>query len=364
MPKYSGRAGMDQSHNTTSVQEGDIMKILLNIAGILLLHTSLLGLPPEMSLQKKPTASSSQRASGTKSSAKKDVCTESAMSHEQQIEQLEQDYKLDLPPAKVAKAQYKQQAKEPKQIIKTDGSKKQPFWKTVTISDMEYDELLARFKELVAVGDYTIALKYIEHLFKRAQNPAQTIYIMLEWGALLMRVDDYARAETMFRDFIKLYPSNKYAQHAFVRAIECSWYQTTTHERDQTKTEETLRLIEEFFTRQDVYTQANIDHISNIRQQCYVKLATSNMHIARQYINLSRYRSAHNRIEDIKAVDLIRLPDIEPELLQIELMLAQAERNSDIEKQIQAQLTTKFPTHEITLALTSPKKSWFMGLFA
>lgn len=339
------------------------MKILLHIVLLFLLSAPLLAMSPEMALQKKQIAGTTQKGSHSKSSTKKKIAAEGNISHEQQVEQLEKDYKVDLPSAKVAKAHYKK-TKEPKKVISTDRAKKQPFWKTVTISDMEYDELLARKKELVAAGDYTLALKYIEHLFKRAQNSLQTIYIMLEWGALLMRVDDYARAETMFRDFIKLYPSNKYAQHAFVRAIECSWYQTPMHERDQTKTEETLRLIDDFFTRKDVYTQANIDHINNIRQQCYAKLASNSMHIAKQYINLSRYRSAHTRIQDIKTVDLVRLPEIEPELLHIELMLAQAERNSDIEQQIRAQLSSKFPTHEVTLALAAPHKSWFTGLFA
>lgn len=329
-----------------------------------LLSTPLLALPPTPSFQKKAETHQQQhRVVSPKKTTQHKKGSDVVIDYQSQKEQLEQDFQRSLPAAKVAKAHYKQHTKEDTNIVQTTQPKK-PFWKTVTISDMDYHELLQRKKELVKAGDYAMAIKYIEQLFKRAENPDQIVYIMLEWGALLMATDDYARAETMYRDFIKLYPGNQYAELAFVRAIECSWYQTTTHERDQTKTEETLRLIQEFYTRKDLYDASNVNHIDTICQQCYAKLATHNMHIAKQYINLSRYRSAHKRIDVIKTVDLVRLPDIEPELLHIELMLAQAEHNSDIEKQKLTELSTKFPDHAVTLAAVSPEKSWFMSLFA
>ena len=271
-------------------------------------------------------------------------------------ENLEQHFARDLPTPKVAKKQHKEKKKnDPKQAIKSS----EPFWSSVTLTDMNYDQLLKRKNELVLAGDYITAIKYIERMFKLTETPEQIIYIMLEWGELLMKVEDYRRAETLFRDFVKLYPGNEYTELAFVKAIECSWYQTSTFERDQSKTEDTLKLIDEFCVRATVYSKENVVRVTEIQTLCLGKLAQSSMGVAKHYIGLSKYRAAHKRLDDLRENDLEKLPTIEPQLLQLEIELAQAEQNTTIEKQKLSELKEKFPEHEITLALTAPKATWF-----
>lgn len=271
-------------------------------------------------------------------------------------ENLEQHFARDLPVPKVAKKQHKEKKREnTQQVIKSS----EPFWSSITLTDMNYEQLLKRKNELILAGDYATAIKYIERMFKLTETPEQIIYIMLEWGELLMKVEDYRRAETLFRDFVKLYPGNEYAELAFVKAIECSWYQTSTFERDQSKTEDTLRLIDEFCVRETIYSKESTTRVLEVKTLCLSKLAQRGMSVAKHYIGLSKYRAAHKWLDDLRENDLEKLPTIEPQLLQLEIELAQAEQNTTIEKQKLSELKEKYPEHEVTLALTIPKTSWF-----
>ncbi len=138
---------------------------------------------------------------------------------------------------------------------------------------MPYEQLLQRKNELIVMGDYLTAIKYIERMFKLAKTPEQIMYIMLEWAELLMKVQDYKKAETLFRDFVKLYPGHEYAGAAYAKAIECSWQQTSIPERDQTKTEDTLQLIKDFNTRKDSYDALYCQQVMHIEHLCLDKLA-------------------------------------------------------------------------------------------
>jgi outer membrane protein assembly factor BamD (BamD/ComL family) len=272
-------------------------------------------------------------------------------------EELERDFARELPSPKQARERYKKYKKNMTASMPKWGS----FFSSKTITDMSYQQLLQRKNELILAGDYHMAATYLEHMLKKAQNPEQIMYIMLEWGEILMHLDQMAKAETIFRDFITMYPGNEYAQLAFVKAIECSWCQTQMFERDQTKTEETLKLIEAFYTRKDHYDPAYVQQVVDIQVQCEQKLAQSKLSIIQQYITRSRYAAAHTCIKAFRDTDYATNPAIEPELLHMEILLAQAEGDKTVEQTKLQELSGKFPTHELTLALTTPKKSWWFA---
>ncbi len=270
-------------------------------------------------------------------------------------EQLERDFARELPSPKEAKERYKKYKKTMTTSMPTWGS----FFSSKTITDMDYQQLLQRKNELILAGDYHMAATYLEHMLKKAQTPEQIMYIMLEWGEVLMHLDQMAKAETIFRDFIAMYPGNEYAQIAFVKAIECSWYQTQMFERDQTKTEETLQLIHTFYARKEHYNPLHVQKVMDIQLQCEQKLVQSKLSIIQQYITRSRYAAAHTCIKALREADYANIATIEPELLHVEITLARAEGDTTTEAMKLQELSTKFPVHELTIALTAPKKSWF-----
>ncbi len=263
---------------------------------------------------------------------------------------LSQQFRRDLPTKDEAKKRYKERrarASHKKWLEARRGPRKE----NLTISQMNFHQLLQRKNELLLEGDYETSLKYLEKMFRLTEHADQLVYIMLEWAELLMKTGQYAKAEKLFDEFIKLYPGNEYAEQAFVKAIECSWMQTARHDRDQTKTESTLKLIEQFETRNAVYAQESIERAQNVKEMCQQKLADSNLYVAYHYIGRGVYRSAHKRLDTARNEDLVKRPNIEPRLLQLEIELAQAEQNTNIEAQKLSELVEKFPEHEIALAL-------------
>jgi outer membrane protein assembly factor BamD (BamD/ComL family) len=278
--------------------------------------------------------------------------------HAQKKQQLEKDFARNLLPPEEAKKNFKKYKKSrPQKTV--GGEKRGSFWSSTTITDMNFTELLQRKNELILTGDYTMAIKYLERMLKLAENTDQIIYIMLEMAELLMQTRDYKKAEILFSDFTRLYPGNEYAELAFAKAIECSWNQTLRFDRDQSKTEETLALIQEFNTRKDIYSSYTVEKITEIKRWCDQKLAQSSISIAKNDLGLAKYKEVHKRVDDLRSTAIVQVPDIEPALLEVEIGLAQAEHNSELKEQKISELKDKFPEHEITLALTAPKKSWF-----
>ncbi|MEX0848750.1 MAG: outer membrane protein assembly factor BamD [Candidatus Dependentiae bacterium] len=267
-----------------------------------------------------------------------------------QKQELSQQFSRNLPDQDEARKRNKER-KEKASYKKWMQKRRAPRKEHLTISQMNFHQLLQRKNELLLEGDYEVAIKYLEKMFRLTENAEQLVFIMLEWAELLMKTGQYAKAEKLFDDFIKLYPGNEYVEQAFVKAIECSWEQTANFDRDQTKTEDTLNLIKQFETRSAIYAKENIERVSEFKRMCQQKLVDSNLYVAQHYIGRGIYRSAHKRLDDARSNDLVVRPNIEPKLLKLEIELAQAEQNKTIEQTKLNELIEKFPDHEITLAL-------------
>lgn len=265
--------------------------------------------------------------------------------YELQKTALREQFRQDLPDQKKALENYKELQK------KWPATKSAARPSNLTMSDMNFLQLVQRKNELILEGDYKLAVKYLDRMLKISENAEQPIFIMLELAELLMKTEQYAKAEKLFSEFIQLYPGNEYVEQAFVKAIHCSWQQTGTFDRDQTKTEETMALITRFESRRAICSAGNIASVAEVKYLCEQKLTDNNMYIAKHYIGRGIFRSAHKRLDDVRQKDLCKIPHIEPQLLQLEVELAQAEKNKIVEDQKLQELFTKYPGHDITLAL-------------
>lgn len=269
---------------------------------------------------------------------------------------LREQFRLDVPEQTAAVEQFKQMQKK---------------WPTakgrapnLSMQEMNITQLMQRKNELILEGDYKLAIKYLEQAIKVVDNPDQPIFIMLEMAELLMKTQQFAKAEKLFTEFIQLYPGSEYVEQSYVKAIRCSWEQTNTFDRDQTKTEETMALIARFESRQAICSANNIAAIAEVKNLCEQKLAAANMYVAKHYIGRNIFRSAHKRLEEVRTKDLCKIPHIEPQLLQLEIELAQAEKNKELEALKLAELCEKYPTHEITLALLPKAPASSAGILA
>lgn len=267
-------------------------------------------------------------------------------------------YNANLVDQKTARKQYKQSKKQMKYAQATPIAEDT---QRLNMNDMNYTQLCQRKNELIVMGEYDTAIRYLERMLRTIERPEQVMFIMLELGELFMKIADFRKAERMYFDFVKLYPSSQFAEQAYVKAIECSWMQTLQPDRDQTKTESTLALIEEFLTRDSIYSADSIAQVMAINEKCRRKLAESNLLVINQYVTRGQYTAAHKRI-DAMTQDLPKTAFIEPELLQVRLELAQAEGKSDLAQQLHADLQQRFPAHTVTVAFNKPTWKRWLGL--
>jgi outer membrane assembly lipoprotein YfiO len=285
----------------------------------------------------------------------------SAVKEEQEVQPLvspAEYYNAQLIDQKTAKKQYKQRKKK---IKSTHAEPVAEDIQRLKMDEMTYAQLCQRKNELIVMGDYDTAIRYLERMLRTIERPEQVMFIMLELGELFMKSGNYSKAERMYFDFVKLYPSSQFAEQAYVKAIECSWMQTLQPDRDQTKTERTLTLIEEFLTRDSIYSADSIAQVMAINEKCRRRLADSNLLIVKQYITRGQYTAAHKRI-DAMTEDMPKTTFIEPDLLQVRLELAQAEGKSELAQQLHADLQQRFPAHSITMASNKPTWKRWLGL--
>jgi outer membrane protein assembly factor BamD len=101
---------------------------------------------------------------------------------------------------------------------------------------------------------------------------------------------DYIGAAAEYRYLIDIYPESLYRDDATYRLGLCVFRQSPSYSRDQTKTEETVEIFEEFLIR---YPDSEWrDEVVEALQECRNKLARKELENGRLYLKLHRYYAA------------------------------------------------------------------------
>lgn len=186
---------------------------------------------------------------------------------------------------------------------------------------MTYDELKEAKDRHKAAKNIDTALKYLDRLIKLCEDPNEIGELMLEFGDLLFDDGKFDKAGTIYNEFTQLYPGNKKTEYALYRAIVCTSKKISSPDRDQTKTEETIALIDKFLARPDAFTEYK-EEVEKIRNECHKTLIESEFNVYSFYFNQESYKAAGNRLEHIRKEWLPKLPEIEDKLLECEIALA------------------------------------------
>jgi outer membrane assembly lipoprotein YfiO len=235
-------------------------------------------------------------------------------------------------------------------------------WRTAewnkTFRTMTFDELAARKDELLQENDYYTATKYLEKMVSLCPDLQKLAFLMLELADAHFERGELTKAEKYYKEFRLMYPGHNRIEYASYKAILCSFYQTLQADRDQTKTQETLELTEQFLKRKDIFTTYATE-AENIQMQCHQKQFTSNVAIIQDYINRGRTKSAEHRLEQIRTEyhQKLELAFIEPTILSLEIALAQKKNDDAQAAQKIEELCTKFPEHPHVLMTYNKKRS-------
>jgi len=233
---------------------------------------------------------------------------------------------------------------------KTQEKKKRKYFR-----DLTYNELKINKERLVREGRKDTAINHLEKMLPLCNEIKELRDMTLEMADLLFDVGNLKKAETLYSQFVQLYPGDKNVEYASYKSILCSFWQTLNCERDQTKTKDTIDLAKDFLDRSDIFEEYS-GEVENILVECHNRIFESEEKIFRFYLNRGDFTSAHHRLKNMEKEFKELIPDSEPKMILLACELAEKGNNPEMLKDKQAELQVKFPNYQETITVASNTK--------
>jgi len=219
-----------------------------------------------------------------------------------------------------------------------------------TISKMNFDELKVAKDALVAKKDKQAASKYLEQMIKMSDDVKITGGLMVELADAYFDLGELGKAELIFTEYARLYQGSDLIEYALYKAVLCSFYATLAADRDQTKTQETVKLADTFIARKDIFTQY-CSEVETIRASCYQRIVESEIGIFNFYMHQGNLVSAQQRLDNLNKEWLSKVPTCAHQLGEMQARLSS-------EKEIMvAKIKSAQDAQATKLAAGSSKKS-------
>jgi outer membrane protein assembly factor BamD (BamD/ComL family) len=253
----------------------------------------------------------------------------------------------------ISKLSWKQKRKYKRQQAAASAAKP----KKKLLSEMTFDEVIVAKDRVMASKNYISGLKYIERALRLADDINETEKLLLEYSDTLYACQKYEKAGRSYNELANLYPGSEKVEYALYQAVLCSSMLILDPERDQTKTFETIELVNQFLQRSDIFVEYK-EKVEAIKQKAMRTLVDSEFNICRFFINSYEYGQAQHRLDGIRKDWLTKLPDLEPEILILECNLAEKQNKPDLITEKQKELQNKFPQATIELAQNKQRTSF------
>lgn len=225
-----------------------------------------------------------------------------------------------------------------------------------SIKTMSCAELESLKEYYLVTKNTTAAVPCLEQLIKICEVPQRLQELYLELADVQFELGNMDSASKYYTLYLSLYPSSPHRAYVHYRAILCKFYLTFSADRDQTRTEETLTLTQEYLnqakTDKSSYV-AYIPDVEDVHKQCCRKLYDHDMYIVNFYYKKGSYQAASVHLEHAKKRYYALLKEVEPEILRLEYDLAQKQGNFTLAQAKQTELATKYP--QMVVAASDPE---------
>lgn len=185
--------------------------------------------------------------------------------------------------------------------------------------------------------------------------------MLLEYADTLYICQRYEKASRSYNELANLYPGSDKVEYALYRAVICSSMLILDEERDQTKTQETIELANQFIARADIFKEYK-EQVEAIKETAMRTLVDSEFNVCRFYIHGCEYSQAQRRLNGIRKEWLTKLPDLEPEILVLECTVAEKQNKLDVITEKKKELQDKFPQATIELAQNKQRSNFLPWL--
>lgn len=192
-----------------------------------------------------------------------------------------------------------------------------------TFSDLQFEELKAAKDKKIEAKNYFIACKYLNRMITLCDDINEKSALMIELADIYFLQQSFDDAAKWYTEFAQLYPGNKRVEYASYRAVICSSKNMLSTDRDQSPTEKTLELAQDFLKREDLFATYKKE-VKAIERECYHRLAASDLQVAEFYINKQHdYKSAEKRLSTIREEWIEKTPEIGVEIARLEVTLSE-----------------------------------------
>ncbi len=217
--------------------------------------------------------------------------------------------------------------------------------------DKPYSQLISEKEKALKSNDFKTALNCLDAIRINATKDTEIQEALLEMGKLYEKQDNWEKAEQAYHEFYLFFPSAEKSEFALRKEIECGWKLTSDPDRDQTKTQEVLKLTQVFIKQFPKSEQ--LQAVQKCAQQCREKLYEADKSIFNFHMHRGNYKIAQKRLDIITKQDIPDLPEFAPQAYELTIQLAQAQNNTESLLRAQLDLGQKFPDHEITKRLVT-----------
>ena len=234
---------------------------------------------------------------------------------------------------------------------------------TLAPKDMSFEQLENAKNLTIELGYPQDAIVYLERMIVTTQDQEKLKELRLELADLYFDIGKFEKAGKLYGEYIISYPGSEHKEYAEYKAILCRFYLTLGTDRDQTKTEETLALIQTYLDEPMPSREYRLA-IQDIQKQCWQKVRDREEYIFNFYLKQHKFEGAERRLAYIKEKFKGHLDDMPRLVLEMELTLASKQGKNDIIEQKQQELIQQFPQYaSFVLAQTTPRKKSHVSTF-
>lgn len=229
------------------------------------------------------------------------------------------------------------------------------------VKTMTIEELQTAKEYCVATKNTSQAIIYLEQIVMNSSDQNILRNARLELADLYFEQGSIDKAGKLYTSYLALFPGSEDCAYVHYRAILCRFYETFSSDRDQTRTEETLILTQEYLNRslkdKEFYT-AYITEVENVQNQCCKKLFEHDRDICKFYCKKGNLKAADIHLAYMKKHYGRLYKQSEPELLTLECAIAQQKNDSTLLIVKQTELKNKYPDYHATIVAQQTKKSY------
>lgn len=196
--------------------------------------------------------------------------------------------------------------------------------KTLNVSELEDVRIYA-----IATEDPSLHIRVLEQMEVTVQDVQRLREVRLELCDAYFNEKLFDRAYQAYSQYAQFYPGDTYREYAEYKAILCSFYSTLEPDRDQTKTKNTVALIDTFLNRAEQKNSVNfVSEVAELKRTCFLKMAEHDLLVLDFYLKKKNTTAARGRIATINKEYPLIAHVLEPRILEREITIAQLTKDA------------------------------------